>query len=230
MFSGMPRRPRVATGGYVYHVLNRAVGRATIFETVEDYLAFEKVLREANDPIDMRLLALCLMPNHWHLVLWPRKDGDLSEYMRWLTNTHTRRWHLAHGTVGTGPLYQGRFKSFPVEQDEHFYSVCRYAERNALRAGLVAHVEQWRWSSPWLRANQSQAVPLAEWPLPRGKKWVEYLNQAATESELRSLRRSAWSGRPYGETAWVQRTAKRLGLESTLRAPGRPRSTSGCLT
>ena len=115
-------------GGYVYHVLNRAVGRATVFETVADYLAFEKVLREANDQIGGRLLALCLLPNHWHLVLWPRKDGELSEYMRWLTNTHTRRWHLAHGTVGTGPLYQGRFKSFPVEQDEHFYSVCRYAE------------------------------------------------------------------------------------------------------
>ena len=78
----MPRRPRVATGGYVYHVLNRAVARGTLFESVEDYAAFEEVLEEAGDRIRMRLLAFCVMPNHWHLVVWPRKDGDMSEYMR----------------------------------------------------------------------------------------------------------------------------------------------------
>ena len=89
----MPRRHRTATGGYVYHVLNRAVGRATIFETDKDYAAFEKVFEEARGHVTMRVLAFCLMPNHWHLVLWPFHDGDLSEYMRWLTNTHTRRWH-----------------------------------------------------------------------------------------------------------------------------------------
>ncbi|MEX2317235.1 MAG: transposase [Pirellulales bacterium] len=166
----MPRRPRVATGGYVYHVLNRAVGRRRIFKKAGDYAAFEKVLAEANDWVDMRLLAFCLLPNHWHLVLWPRKDNDLSEYMRWLTNTHTRRWHLAHGTAGTGPLYQGRFKSFPVEDDDHFYSVCRYAERNAVRANLAASIEEWRWGSAWHRANKSRLVPLADWPFARGKK------------------------------------------------------------
>jgi len=218
----MPRRRRIATGGYVYHALNRAVGRATLFETVADYAAFEKVFREANEQIDMRLLAFCLMPNHWHLVLWPREDGDLSEYMRWLTNTHTRRWHLAHGTVGTGPLYQGRFKSFPIQEDEHFFTVCRYAERNGLRANLAAAAEQWRWSSLWHRVNGSQAVPLTEWPLMRGEKWVEYVNAAETEAELKALRRSARNGTPFGETVWQQVTAKRLGLEATLRPPGRP--------
>jgi len=219
----MPRRSRVATGGYVYHALNRAVGRSTIFERVADYAAFEKVLRESNDQFPMRLLAFCLMPNHWHLVLWPREDGDLSEYMRWLTNTHTRRWHLAHGTVGTGPVYQGRFKSFPVQEDEHFFTVCRYVERNALRANLASGAEQWRWSSAWHRVNRSQAVPLADWPLPPGGEWIEYLNQAETEGELQALRRSAANGAPFGETIWRQATAGRLGLESTLRPPGRPR-------
>ncbi len=95
----------------------------------------------------MRLLAFCVLPNHWHSVLWPREDGDLSDYMGWLTNTHPRRWHLAHGTVGTGALYEGRFKSYPILEDEHFFTVCRYVERNALRANLVTSPEQWRWSS-----------------------------------------------------------------------------------
>jgi hypothetical protein len=85
----------------------------------------------------MRLLAYCLMPNHFHLLVWPRADGDLSQFLRWLTVTHTQRWHAHHRTAGTGHLYQGRFKSFPVQSDEHFLTVCRYVERNALRANLV---------------------------------------------------------------------------------------------
>jgi putative transposase len=109
----MPRRPRGKTGGYLFHVLNRAVGRATIFEKATDYASFARVLQEAREWVPtMRLLDFCVMPNHWHLVVWPQHDSALSEYLRWLTVTHTSRWHLAHGTTGTGPLYQGRFKSF----------------------------------------------------------------------------------------------------------------------
>jgi len=219
----MPRSPRVATGGYVYHALNRAVGRSTIFEGVNDYAAFEQVLEEAREQVDMRLLDFCVMPNHWHLVLWPRKDGDLSDYLGWLTNTHTRRWHLAHRTVGTGPLYQGRFKSFPVQGDDHYFTVCRYVERNALRANFVASAEQWRWASLWHRVNQSTTVTLDAWPMEPGQRWLEYVNQAETESELKALRRSAKCGTPFGDTVWQQSTAKLLGLESTLRPPGRPR-------
>lgn len=206
----------------MYHVLNRAVGRSTVFEKLEDYAAFEKVLEEAGRPVRMRLLAFCVMPNHWHLVLWPREDGDLSQYMRWLTNTHTRRWHMAHGTVGSGPLYQGRFKSFPVQDDEHFFAVCRYVERNALRANMASSAEQWRWSSLWHRTNGSTSPTLSAWPLPPGDEWLAYVNRAETEAELKALRRSAARGTPFGEAAWQQATARELGLESTLRPPGRP--------
>src|SRR5438874_4340669 len=104
----MPRRLRCALGGYVYHVLNRGVGRATLFNKPGDYHAFVKVLRQARDWRLVRLLAYCLMPNHWHLVLWPRQDGDLSEHLRWLTVTHTQRWHAHRHSSGTGPVYQGR--------------------------------------------------------------------------------------------------------------------------
>src|SRR5882757_1619121 len=112
----MPRRHRNAPGGIVYHVLNRGNGRAPIFENEGDYAAFERVLEEALAREPVRLLAYCLMPNHWHLVLWPREDGQLSEFMRLLTVTHTQRWHAHHHAIGTGPLYQGRFKSFPIQR------------------------------------------------------------------------------------------------------------------
>ena len=219
----MPRRPRFATGNFVYHVLNRAVGRSTLFEKEADYAAFLCVVEEARERVPMRVLAYCVMPNHWHLVLWPKNDGDLSEYMRWLTVTHTQRWHAAHGTSGSGALYQGRFKSFPVQADDHFYTVCRYVERNALRPKLFRRAEAWRWSSLWQMVNEEVMVTLHRWPLTRPVDWVALVNQAQTEAELGALRNSVKRGSPFGLQVWQQRSAKRLGLESTLRLRGRPR-------
>src|SRR4029434_6597600 len=132
----MPRKPRNAVGGLVYHVLNRGCGRMELFRRQEDYVAFEKVLAEALERFDMRLLAYCIMPNHWHLVLWPEDDGDLSKFMAWLTVTHVQRWRHARKVVGLGPLYQGRFKAFCAQEDHHLLTMIRYVERNALRAKL----------------------------------------------------------------------------------------------
>jgi putative transposase len=218
----MPRRPRAASGGYVYHVLNRAVGRATLFDKPTDYLAFAKVLRQAQDWLPVRLLAYCVLPNHWHLVLWPAHDGDLSEHLRWLTVTHTQRWHAHRHTAGTGPLYQGRFKSFPVQEDDHLLTVCRYVERNALRAGLVARAEGWRWGSLYRRLHAGGPV-LDPGPLPLPAGWLEYVNAAQTASELAALRRSVVGGCPFGDEAWQVRTAHALGLQATLRRCGRRR-------
>ena len=114
---GRPRR--VSTGGFVYHVLNRATARSPIFYSAADYRAFERILIDARNRFDMRILAFCLMPNHWHLALWPREDNDLSRFTGWLSLTHTQRWHAYHGSAGEGHLYQGRFKSFVVESDAH---------------------------------------------------------------------------------------------------------------
>jgi putative transposase len=219
----MPRRRRFHSAGYVYHVLNRAAGRRRIFSTESDYAAFEKVIEEARGRTTMRLLAYCIMPNHWHLVLWPQHDDDLSNYMQWLTFTHTQRYHLAHESVGTGPIYQGRFKSFPVQENEHFYRVCRYVERNALRANLVRRAELWRWSSLWQTANEAGSVSLDAWPLPRPSAWMEIVNQVEREAELAALRESVERGAPFGDQAWIRRAAEELGLESTLRPRGRPR-------
>src|SRR5512142_2535717 len=104
----MPRRPRLSSGGLVYHVLNRRVGRLALFEKRGDYHAFEKILQEAAERTGIRIAAYCLMPNHWHLLLWPRHDGELSEVMRWVTVTHTQRWHAHRHSAGSGPVYQGK--------------------------------------------------------------------------------------------------------------------------
>ncbi len=173
----------------------------------------------------MRTLAYCVMPNHWHLVLWPRRDGDLSRFMAWVTLTHTQRWHAHHHSAGTGHLYQGRFKSFPVQSDDHFLTVCRYVERNPLRAGLVVRAEEWRWSSLWRRSKggrQGRAW-LSAWPLAPPRNWVRWANEPQTDTELEALRKCVARGQPYGTETWVQRMIRRLNLEGTFRPRGRPR-------
>lgn len=221
----MPRRPRLATGGLAYHVLNRRVGRLPLFETPGDYRAFETILQEAVAQTRIRLAAYCLMPNHWHLLLWPRADGELSEVLRWITVTHTQRWHAHRHSAGTGPVYQGRFKSFPIQTDHHFLTVARYVERNARRAQLVRRAEAWPWSSLWRRVQKDPTLAawLSGWPIERPRDWGQRVNQAESASELEELRCSVQRGRPFGQEAWVRRIARRLGLESTVRPRGRPK-------
>lgn len=169
------------------------------------------------------------MPNHWHMVLWPTREGELGQFVQRLTTTHVRRWHLYRQSVGTGHLYQGTFKSFPIQDDGHFLTVCRYVEQNPLRAGLVWRAEDWRWSSRGsLRTGKSvRAIPpISEWPVPRPSNWLQFVNQAMTSKELDGLRSFAQRGQPYGNETWKTSIAKRLGLDSTLRPRGRPRKNS----
>jgi putative transposase len=206
-------------------VLNRANAGLPIFEKSADYEAFERVLHNAHERVAMRTISYCLMPNHWHLVLWPRKDGDLSAFVGWLTLTHTQRWHAQRESAGTGHLYQGRFKSFPIQTDDHFLTVCRYVERNARRANLVERAERWRWSSLWRRLNgeTTDLLSLADWPLRCPRNWVSWVNEPQTELEVEAIRRCIKRGSPFGEERWVKRAAIRLGLEATLRPRGRPK-------
>ncbi len=223
----MPRPPRAAEGGLIYHALNRSNARAAIFDDDEDYAAFERVLAQAVSRHDMRLLAYCLMPNHFHLLLWPREDGELSRFMRWLTLTHTQRRHAHRRTAGTGHLYQGRFKSFPVQSDEHFLTVCRYVERNALRAGLVDRAEDWRWGSLGARrAGDGDRPALTRWPIERPRDWTARVNRPFGPEEEEAVRRSIERGQPFGSGPWQAEVAARLGLESAFRPRGRPRKTA----
>jgi putative transposase len=219
----MPRHARQAPGGFVYHALNRAVARLPLFQKPADYAAFERVLAEALQEHPTGLLAYCLLPNHWHVVLWPREEGELTAFLRWLTHTHSMRWHAHYHTGGTGHIYQGRFKSFPVEADDHLYTLVRYVERNALRANLVSKAEDWRWGSLWRRQRQEGAVALHPWPVPLPQDWVEQVNAPQTAGELEAVRRAVVRGCPFGSAAWQRATAQRLGLEKTLRPKGRPK-------
>lgn len=220
----MPRATRCFPAEMVFHVLNRSVGRRTLFQSERDYAALEQVLEETLRTRAMRICAYCVMPNHWHLILWPQHDTHLSAFMQHFTNTHVKRWKAYRQEVGHGHLYQGRFKAFPVQGDDHFYQVVRYVERNPLRAKLVTRAEAWPWSS-LSRTQQQDATPawLFPWPVPRPAEWSNWVNHPENDDELTALRHALVRGTPYGNEAWASSTAIRLGLQSTLRPRGRPK-------
>ena len=183
----MPRGKRCCPGETVFHVLNRGNGRQTLFFGPGDYGAFIGVVKEALLIVPMRILGYCFMPNHWHFVLWPELDDQLSAFMHQLTTTHVRRWQKAHRREGEGHVYQGPFKSFPVESDEHLYTVCRYVERNPVRAGLVERAEDWPWSSAWARLypDDPGGLPLCGWPIPQPADWLDRVSQALSGAETK---------------------------------------------
>ena len=222
----MPRTRRHCPSGEIFHVLNRAVARLQIFEKPEDYDALMRVIEETFEIIPLPICSMVIMPNHWHFVVQPTDDNQVSEFFRRLTVTHTMRWHSHYKTSGTGHLYQGRFKSFPVQDDEHLLWLMRYVERNALRANLVESAEDWKWGSAHLRRlSKTKRPPWLQLPkeltLPRN--WRSLVNKPMNEKESEAIQRSIRRGSPYGESKWKAQSAARLGLESTLRARGRPK-------
>ncbi len=192
----------------------------------EDFAALERIMLEAHEREPLPILAWCLMGNHWHFVVKPSKEGQMTRFFRWLTLTHAMRWRVAHGSVGYGHLYRGRFKAFPVQSGGHLLEVLRYVERNALSADVVKRAQDWRWGSLWAREEGPPKLLelLAEWPGGRPRGWVKYVNQAIMAKELARLTTSENRSRPYGDDGWVGRTAGKLGLDYTIRDPWRPKA------
>jgi putative transposase len=216
----MPRTARASLGNWCYHVLNRGNARAEVFHKEADYAAFVGLFEPACARLRMRIVGYCLMPNHFHLVLWPHGDGDLGRWMQWLMTAHVRRYHRHYRS--SGHVWQGRFKAFPIQQDEHFLTVLRYAERNPLRARLVKRAEDWTWSSLRQR-SAGTADLLSSCPVSLPSHWTNLVNEPQTEAEVAAIRESIRRGKPYGSERWTKLAATKLGLQSTLHPRGRPR-------
>jgi putative transposase len=228
----MPRPLRIAPAGLCFHVLNRGNNRQPLFRKDKDYQAFLAILQQAVERFDVDLFCWCLMPNHWHLVLRPRSHSALSRFMAWLSLTHVRRHH-GHYSSFSGHLYQGRFKSFPVEEDEYFLSLCRYIQANPLRAKMVARAENWRWSSLRQQLKDGEINPspaLTEWPVDRPADWIGVVNTSPSGEEVAPITSSLRRDCPLGSMRWSRRLASRLKLHQTLRSPGRPRKAMSSLS
>ena len=212
----MPRIPRGQLAGHAFHVLNRGNGGATVFHSDGDYQAFLDLLAAAKAKHPVKILAFCLMPNHFHLVVQPARGATLSPFMQWWMTSHVRRYHRHYRTHGH--VWQGRFKSFPIQQDQHLFTVVRYVLQNPVRARLVERAIEWPWSS--LRFPQF----INPSPVTALEKPTHRLDSLVLDQDLSRLRTCVNRQQPFGSVRWQTRIATRLGLESTLRARGRPRN------
>lgn len=225
----MPRPLRPIDDGLVYHVINRGNNQQQVFFTEGDFEAFLTALAELKARKPFALYGYCLMGNHIHLLLRP-EGTSVSRIMQSLLVSHTQRYHRFHG--GGGHVWQGRFKSPVIQDDDHLLCVLRYIEANPVRAKIVRRAGNYRWSSfaahglgqpndlldPIIAYDQ-----LAPTPAFRRRRWDAYVHQEPEEAELAALRRSVATGLPYGETGWVEKLSRRLKLDLDIRPRGRPK-------
>ena len=217
----MPRIARGLVDGFIYHVINRGNGQQVVFRKNEDYKAFLRVMKKAKQRYAVKVYSYCLMPDHFHMVLSPVKAQELSRWMQWVMTSHVRRYHHYYGT--SGHVWQGRFKSFIVEQDDHLVTLMRYVEGNPVRAGLVGSATDWAWSSHRETLGQKSRKLIDEIPIELPGNWERFVDDPLPASELEKLRESVKRQCPYGSASWHSEWSEKLGLESTLRLRGRPK-------
>lgn len=213
-------------GGFVFHVFNRAIESTVLFQEPGDYDAFLAIVSAAVQRHPMRILAYAVMPNHWHMIVWPERDDHLSLFMKWMTETHARRWRQWRDSTGRGAVYQGRFKAVPIQRDSHLLYACHYVESNPLHGGLVTRAEAWPWTSAYLLASPDKRPALAEWPVPKPADWRDRLNVPQPAHLLAELRHSFRKGVPFGNVTWRAGAMKRLKWVGTGRRRGRPPQSS----
>ena len=229
----MPRPLRPIGDGLVYHVINRGNNRQDVFHKPDDFQAFLKALVELKERKPFALYGYCLMNNHFHLLLRPTGDATISRIMQSLLVSHTQRYHRHYHSGGH--VWQGRFKSPVIQNDEHLLTVVRYIEANPLRARIVKRADLYPWSSyrvhglgeaDELVGSLITYEELSPLPKVRQRKWADMVHRPMEEANLAAIRRSSVTGLPYGEATWVKRLAKRLELDLTIRPRGRPRKAS----
>lgn len=228
----MPRPLRPIAAGLVYHVINRGNNRQPVFHDEADYLAFLRMIAQIQERKPFDLLGYCLMPNHIHLLIQARTD-PVSRIVQSVLVSHTHRYHRVY--QATGHVWQGRFKSPVVQDDDHLLAVLRYIEANPIRAGLVQNAADYRWSSygyhsdgraDAVLAPSSPYEALGVNPIARRRHWQAMVHELPNETELAAIRRSNEMGLPYGDPGWVERLGRRLKLDLVIRPRGRPRKTA----
>jgi putative transposase len=226
----MARPLRPNDDGLVYHALSRGNNRDTVFFEDDDFRAFLDALARAQLRYPFRLYGYCLMTNHFHLLMRPEPGVAIGRAMQSLLVSHTWRYHRRRKTLGH--VWQGRFKSPPVQDDTHLWTVLRYIEANPARAGMVADLADYPWSSYPAHAlghPDPLLSELPEWddlgitPAGRSRAWRAKVRAALPDADLGAIRTSLKTGRAFGDEAWCGRQATRHGLSPFPRPRGRPR-------
>lgn len=208
----MPRSQRRIPPNSVLHVINRGNDRRRLFRSGSEYEEFRALMRHTAGLEPLRIVGYVLMPNHWHMVVWPETGAQLSRYMQVLGTNHAMRWRRRDGQLGEGHVYQGRYHAFVIESDRQFFNVLRYVEANPVRAGLVARAKDWPWSSLAERQVEPPVI-ISPSPLPLPPDWLQTVDQTVPPEVLADLQLR--TRRPQC-AAWqpTRHNARRQGFES----------------
>ncbi len=209
----MPRRPRGELRGEIHHVLNRGNNRQTVFHDELDHTRFIDAMKAAKARVPIRVFGFTTMANHFHAVIQPRDIDTLSRFIHAWMSAHAQKHNRRHQSPGH--IWQGRFRAFPVQGDQHFLAVMKYVLLNPVRAGLVQDPYEYPWSSLY-HAEVTDPWPV---PVPTIKGW---LREPLDPKNLDAIRNSVNRQLPFGDTTWTKRTATAMGLPSPPPRRGRP--------
>jgi len=151
----MPRRARFCPAGYPAHLIQRGNNRQAIFTCDADLAAYANWLAEGAERFEVSIHGWVFMTNHVHLLATPTSDRGLSQLMQSLGRLYVRRFNYIYSRSGT--LFEGRFKTCIVQEEQYFLTCLRYIELNPVRAGLVKNPADYHWSSYQAHAFGSNA-------------------------------------------------------------------------
>ncbi len=219
------RLARVVLPGVPHHVTQRGNSRRFLLDCDADRKVYLELLREDTQRCQVTVLGYCLMSNHVHLVLIPRKVEGLARALKRTHGRYAAYWNALHQS--SGHVWQGRYYSCPMDQ-EHLWRALRYTELNPVRAGLVAEARSWIWSSAALHCDESTAdglIELGGWKLYwSGESWSQYLKGGVDDFEQDTLRRCTFSGRPLGSAEFIEESERKTGRRLALRKPVTPQT------
>jgi putative transposase len=185
----MPRNSRNLPAGSVVHVVNRGNDKRDLFQRPQEFEEFLQLVLWAKAICPVRIVAYCIMSNHWHFSFWVEIEWDVSCFLHRLTMTHARRWRRTTQTLGQGQVYQGRFKARPIFTERHYFNVLRYIEQNPVRANLVQRCQDWQWSSLAERLGNGRGI-LDPDPVGVPMGWLEIVEAPLPQNDAQEIRSS----------------------------------------
>jgi putative transposase len=215
----MGRQPRIVIPNVPHHVTQRGNFKQSVFHQVVDYRTYCRMMNVYSGKYGMSVLAFCLMNNHVHIIAVPAAESTLGLVFRAVHTRYAR--YLNEKRRKKGHLWQGRFYSCPLD-DVHLCRAVRYVERNPVRAGLVKHPWDYRWSSAaaHARVGRSSIEICDSASITDASGWRDYLQTPDTPWE-EDIRRNTRKGLPLGTEVFIDKLEHQLGRVLTPQKPGR---------
>lgn len=219
----MPRIARTVVPGFPHHVVQRGNNRGEVFFNDEDRAVYLFLLKTYSEKWNSSILCYCLMPNHVHLLVRPSLEGYLQKMMQGITLCYTQ--HINRKYRRTGRLWESRFHSCMVDQEAYLWAVTRYIEQNPVRAAIVKNPQDYRYSSAPAHFGLVNDPVLGEDLFPEIQRngYLEFIQSGIPEGQIKEIRQSARTGRPFGTKQFVTEMERRLGKRLGALAHGRPR-------